>query len=50
MTPLARLFEPSKDRLIGNARNCMNSAQDPWFRAYWEKVYQHLLKQYEKLN
>jgi hypothetical protein len=50
MTPLAQLFEPSKDRLISNAKQMMSSAQDPWFKAYWEKVYHHLLKQYEKLN
>jgi hypothetical protein len=50
MTPLAKLFEPSKDRLISNARAMMLSAQDPNFQKTWQKIYLHLLKQYKKLN
>jgi hypothetical protein len=50
MTRLSKIFEPSKDRLIRNAENCMNTAQDPWFKSYWEKVYKHLLKVYGRLN
>ena len=50
MNPLAKMFEPSKDRLIGNAKRMMDNAQDPWFKQYWTKVYVHLLKQYKKLN
>ena len=44
------MFEPSKDRLISNAKKMMETAQDPWFKQYWQKVYVHLLKQYKKLN
>jgi len=50
MTPLAKRFLPSKDRLINNAFQMMTTAQDPWFRDYWEKVYNHLLKQYNRQN
>lgn len=50
MSNLSKIFEPSKDRLIRNARNCMNTAQDPWFRAYWEKVLNHLLKVYKRYD
>jgi hypothetical protein len=50
MTNLAKLFEQSQDRLIANAKKMMETAQDPWFRDYWQKVYIHLLKQYKKLN
>ena len=50
MNPLAKMFEPSKDRLIGNAKRMMDNAKDPWFKQYWQKVYVHLFKQYKKLN
>jgi|TARA_Y100000034_G_scaffold38692_1_gene47616 hypothetical protein len=50
MTPLAKMFEPSKDRLIGNAKRMMDTATDPWFQQYWTKVYTHLCRQYKKLN
>jgi hypothetical protein len=50
MTPLARQYLPSKDRLINNAHKMMTTAQDPWFKIYWEKVYVHLCKQYNKLH
>ena len=50
MTPLAKRFLPSKDRLINNAFQMMTTAQDPWFKRYWEKVYTHLLKQYNRHN
>ena len=50
MNPLAKMFEPSKDRLIGNAKRMMDNAKDLWFKQYWQKVYVHLLKQYKKLN
>ena len=38
MNPLAKMFEPSKDRLIGNAKKMMDNAKDPWFKQYWQKV------------
>jgi len=47
---LTKMFEPSKERLIKNARTMMLNAQDPWFKSYWEKVYKHLLKVYGRLN
>ncbi len=47
---LTKMFEPSKERLIRNARTSMMYAQDPWFKAYWEKVLKHLLKVYGRLN
>jgi hypothetical protein len=50
MTELSKMFEPSKDRLIRNARNCMNSAQNPWFKAYWERVLTHLLRVYKRYD
>ncbi len=50
MNKLAKLFEPSKTRLINNAYKMMMSAKDPEFKEYWTKVYVHLLKQYKKLN
>ena len=50
MNTLAKMFEPSKDRLISNAKRMMETATDPWFKLYWTKVYVHLLKQYKKLN
>ena len=50
MTPLARKFLPSKDRLVNNAYQMMITAQDPWFKKYWEKVYIHLCKQYNKIS
>ena len=45
-----KMYEPSKERLIKNAERMMHSAQDPWFKSYWEKVYTHLLKVYGRLN
>ena len=50
MTPLAKLFKPSKDRLLANAKRMMETATDPWFKQYWTKVYIHLCKQYKKLH
>jgi hypothetical protein len=50
MTELAKIFEPSKDRLINNAKRMMLSAKDPAFKEIWQKIYIHLLKQYKKLN
>jgi len=50
MNTLAKMFEPSKDRLIGNAKRMMENATDPWFKQYWEKVYVYLCRQYKKLN
>tara|TARA_E500000178_G_C16605791_1_gene566750 strand:- start:73 stop:225 length:153 start_codon:yes stop_codon:yes gene_type:complete len=50
MNKLAKLFEPSKKRLMNNAFQMMMSAKDPGFKEYWTKVYVHLLKQYKKLN
>jgi len=37
MNTLAKMFEPSKDRLISNAKKMMEKAQDPWFKQYWQK-------------
>ena len=50
MNHLAKMFLPSKDRLLHNAKTMMENAQDPWFKQYWTKVYVHLCKQYKKLN
>jgi hypothetical protein len=50
MTELAKLFEPSKDRLINNARRMMLNANDPEFKTIWQKILVHLLKQYKRLN
>ena len=50
MNALAKMFEPSKDRLISNAKKMMETAQDPEFKTIWQKIYVHLLKQYKKLN
>ena len=50
MSKLAKLFLPSKDRLIRNARLMMDNAEHPWFRDYWTKVYVDLCKQYKKLH
>ena len=50
MTTLAKMFEQSKDRLIANAKKMMETCKDPWFKAYWQRVYVHLCKQYKKLN
>tara|TARA_E500000318_G_scaffold59260_1_gene55014 strand:+ start:2005 stop:2157 length:153 start_codon:yes stop_codon:yes gene_type:complete len=50
MTELAKLFEPSKDRLINNARRMMLNAKNPQFKAVWQNILVHLLKQYKKLN
>ena len=30
MNPLAKMFEPSKDRLLSNAKRMMETAKDPW--------------------
>ena len=30
---LTKMFEPSKERLIKNARTMMLNAQDPWFKS-----------------
>ena len=32
MTSLAKLFEPSKYRLMDNAKRMMETANDPWFK------------------
>ena len=50
MNALAKMFEPSKDRLISNAKRMMETASDPAFKTIWQKIYIHLLKQYKKLN
>jgi len=50
MTPLGKQFLPSKKRLLNNAFQMMTSAEDPWFKKYWTKVYVHLCKQYNNLN
>ena len=50
MNKLAKLFEPSKTRLMNNAFKMMMSAKDPEFKEYWTKVYVHLLKQYKMPN
>jgi hypothetical protein len=50
MNALAKMFEPSKDRLLNNAKRMMETAQDPEFKTIWQKIYVHLLKQYKKLN
>tara|TARA_B100000941_G_scaffold280562_1_gene247115 strand:+ start:90 stop:242 length:153 start_codon:yes stop_codon:yes gene_type:complete len=50
MTPLAKIFLPSQQRLLNNAKSMMDNAQDPWFKMYWTKVYVHLCKQYKKLH
>jgi len=50
MTPLAKQYLPSKDRLLANALRMMTAAQDPWFKSYWQGVYLHLCKQYNKLH
>ena len=50
MNSLSKIFEPSKERLIKNARTMMLNAQDPWFKDYWTKVYVQLCKQYKKLQ
>ena len=50
MNLLAKMFEPSKDRLISNAKQMMETAQDQWFKQYWTKVYTHLCRQYKKLH
>ena len=50
MNALAKMFEPSKDRLLSNAKRMMETANDPEFKAIWQKIYVHLLKQYKKLN
>ena len=44
MTSLAKIFEPSKDRLINNARRMMQNAHDPEFKAIWQKILVHLLQ------
>jgi len=50
MTPLAKQFEPSKNRLINNAYQMMMTANDPGIKKYWQKVYLYLCKQYNKLQ
>jgi hypothetical protein len=50
MNALAKMFEPSKDRLLSNAKRMMETAQDLWFKQYWTKVYANLCRQYNKLN
>ena len=50
MNALAKMFEPSKHRLISNAKRMMETAQDPEFKTILQKIYVHLLKQYKKLN
>ena len=50
LTTLQELYEPHKDRLIANAKQAMDNAQDPWFKDYWTKVYVQLCKQYKKLQ
>jgi len=50
MTELAKLLEPSKNRLLQNAKTMMQTATDPWFIQYWQKVYVHLCRQYNKLQ
>ena len=50
MNKLAKLFEPSKDRLLHNAKTMMDNAQDSWFKDYWTIVYVQLCKQYQKLQ
>ncbi len=50
MTELAKLFEPSKDRLINNAQKMLINAKDPKFKKVWQKIYIHLCKQYKRLN
>ena len=37
MNALAKMFEPSKDRLISNAKRMMETAQDPEFKTIWQK-------------
>ena len=49
-THLAKLFEPSKKRLLKNAFRMMMTAEDKWFIDYWSRVYAHLCKQYNTLN
>ena len=50
MNALAKMFEPSKDRLISNAKRMMETAKDPRFKQYWTKVYAYLCRQYNRLN
>jgi hypothetical protein len=50
MNALTKMFESSKDRLISNAKHMMETANDPWFKQYWQKVYAHLCRQYNRLN
>ena len=50
MNALAKMFEPSKDRLMSNAKRMMETTKDPWFKQYWQKVYVHLCRQYKKLH
>ena len=45
-----KMFEPSKDRLIRNARRMMLTAQNPQFKNYWERVLTHLLKVYNRYD
>ena len=43
MNSLAKLFEPSKDRLIGNAKRMMDTATDPWFQQCIQKTSLNIL-------
>jgi hypothetical protein len=50
MNSLARMMYSQRDRLIANAWGAHQRAQNPAFKQYWLGVYQHLLKQYGRLN
>jgi hypothetical protein len=50
MNTLARMMYSHRDRLIANAWGAPLRAQNPQFKQYWLGVYQHLLKQYNRLN
>jgi hypothetical protein len=50
MNELARMMLSQKDRLIRNAWNAHQMAGNTAFKQYWLGVYQHLLKQYGRLN
>lgn len=50
MNTVARMMYSQRDRLIANAWAAHQQAQNPQFKQYWLDVYQHLLKQYNRLN
>jgi hypothetical protein len=50
MNSLARMMYSQRNRLIANAWGAHQRAQNPAFKQYWLGVYQHLLKQYGRLN